>query len=655
MVIRYVQQELGPGAADRVVAASGKSREHLLNLKGWTSFAVYERVCEAAVEVAGGDHVGRDIGRYSLSAESLGLYVTLSRAIGSVGSVQSSLRYLPDIINRFNHCQTVRLLNTIGNSAVFEVRDPVEVGFSRLRCNMMLGFLEALPLMRYGAQEVQLRHPQCAGDGYDSCIYEIHWSQLPDRLSPLLIVGISAGAGIALGGASWGLAEPRAGMARVGGGGLLLSALAAISIRRARSIEKHVATLIHHRNELHEAHTAVDDRYNELNRAHTELERRSTELKLAQKELVRSERLGAMGRMVSGIAHEINNPLAAILATAEIIEKAEKNPNTLELVYNIIAQVERCRRLVRRMLEFVREQPMERIPININDVVQGSVDLLRHRVRLSGIGLRLHSGETSAVVDGDYGQLQQVVLNLLENAIHSLEQQDGERTISVAVSVSGDRVKIDVVDNGEGVQEELRDQIFEPFFTTKEVGVGTGLGLSIAYGIIAAHQGALELLPSRNSRGAHFRISLPYSDAVPDEPPLKFDSSIEVSVASVFGPLDILVVDDEVVIRRMVQRLLEGDGHKVQGADCVATARSLMKDGDPPDVLVLDVLMPGESGLEYYDDLAPELQKRVVFITGNLMDDVGQRLHGEFGSRCLAKPFNYDSLLEAIGAVLRAR
>ena len=656
MVIRYVQQELGPGAADQVVAASGESRERLLGMKGWTSFAVYERVWKAAVEVSGGDHIGRAIGQYSVSAEPLGLYLTLGRAIGLLGSIPTGMRYLPDVINRSSRCVTYRLLSSIGNSAVFEVQEPPGVEFSRARCNMRLGFFESLPFLRWtGVQDVKVRHSQCAGDGYGTCVYELHWTQAEERLSPLLVAAIAGGVGLAMGGLSWVFEEPLSVIARMGLCGFALTALAAISIRRARSIEENVSTLIQHRNELHEARADLDDRFHELNRAHEELERRSTELNLAQKELVRSERLGAMGRMVSGVAHEINNPLAAILATAEIIEKAEKNPNTLELIYNIIAQVERCRRLVRRMLEFVRVQPMERLPINIVDVVQGSVDLLRHRLRLTGIGLRMHSDESVAVVDGDYGQLQQVVLNLLENGIHALEKFDGDRTISVAIEQSGDRVTLEIVDSGMGVDDEIRDQIFEPFFTTKEVGVGTGLGLSIAYGIISAHQGALELLPGRPNSGAHFRISLPSSDEVPDTATLQFDSSVEMSVASIFGPLNILVVDDEVVIRRMVQRLLEGDGHHVTGADCVATARKMMEEGEPPDVLVLDVLMPGESGLEYYDDLDPEMQKRVVFITGNLMDDVGQRLHGEFGIRCLAKPFSYESLLDGIGAVIRNR
>jgi two-component system, NtrC family, sensor kinase len=227
------------------------------------------------------------------------------------------------------------------------------------------------------------------------------------------------------------------------------------------------------------------------------------ELKLRD-QLVHSERLSAIGELVAGVAHEINNPLQTIIGCVELMleERGPAPQRDLELVRQEAA---RAGQIVRNLLAFVRRSSTDRAPVDLNQIVRGMAQLRQHHLadRNISLGLKLHPGTVDVMVNRD--EIQQLLMNLLLNAEHALDGTGG--TITVRTDAGENAHALQVMDDGPGINPELKGRIFEPFFTTKDVGQGTGLGLSIALGVAVAHGGALELRPT--DKGACFQLTLP--------------------------------------------------------------------------------------------------------------------------------------------------
>ncbi len=312
-----------------------------------------------------------------------------------------------------------------------------------------------------------------------------------------------------------------------------------------------------------------------------------TEQRALEAQLIQNEKMAALGQLVSGVAHELNNPLTSILGLSEFLLEPgrlpESNTEHLRVVHE---QAERAGRIVQNLLTFARKGEPETAEVDINRLAQRTLRLVEHELTLNGITLERHLTDRTVVVRGDQHELQQVLLNLLTNAVHALSDlPEGEpRTIRLETIREGKKVIVRVSDNGPGVPEESVGRLFTPFFTTKAPGRGTGLGLSISYGIVKSHGGAVVYDPPTDG-GAGFRLTLPVAGSGPQ-------GRISAPQTVVHR---ILVVDQDRAAARVLSALLTEDGVQVEtvetGDDAwslllssafdlvIAEARATLKDG----------------------------------------------------------------------------
>ena len=233
------------------------------------------------------------------------------------------------------------------------------------------------------------------------------------------------------------------------------------------------------------------------------LEKAYSALKKAQREMVRTEKMSAIGRLASGLAHEIGTPLNIISGRAEYLyEIAKEDQNMRQGLKVIVEQIDRISSLLRQLLDFSREHTTEMAPMDLRKVVMGTLSLMDSNLRKANVSVFVDMPEALPLVRGNFNQLQQVFINLLMNSVDAInakfkkgeaKRHGGKIAISLSLNNGGDEVKVSVWDNGIGIKDEDIDKVFEPFFTTKGVGAGTGLGLSVVYGIISDHGGKIEV------------------------------------------------------------------------------------------------------------------------------------------------------------------
>ncbi|WP_341675575.1 PAS domain S-box protein [Niveibacterium sp. SC-1] len=375
-----------------------------------------------------------------------------------------------------------------------------------------------------------------------------------------------------------------------------------------------------------------------------------------QREALRqSEKLSAMGSLLAGVAHELNNPLAIVMGRASLLEsKAEGSPLQAD-AQRIREAAERCGRIVRTFLAMARQRPAARASVQINELVRAAVDLLQYGLRSSGIAVEMLLADALPAVIADADQLGQVVLNLLVNAQQALGGRDGPLVLRLETGAEAlrpgrvPRVWLRVADNGPGVAEEHAVRIFDPFFTTKAEGSGTGLGLAVARSIVREHGGDLVLEPPGASAGASFRLSIPIAPeriAEPEAPaPALLDSGNGVRV---------LVVDDEADLAAMIREMLEAAQMEVATAESGEIALALLAEARF-DAIVSDLRMPGMDGValwRHVRERVPELAQRMLFVTGDTLSDGARGFLRETSCPCVEKPFAPDELVARLRGLL---
>ena len=370
----------------------------------------------------------------------------------------------------------------------------------------------------------------------------------------------------------------------------------------------------------------------------------ATDRKAAEAELARSrdalhqsEKLSALGSLLAGVSHELNNPLAAIVGQAEMLEEDARGTPLETRAKKISAAADRCARIVQTFLAMARRRPPDRAAIDPAALVQDALQIAEYALRTTGIAVVAECDPHAPAIEGDRDQLHQVLVNLLINAQQALEGSetiDKRVIVRTSLTASG-RVAIDVIDNGPGIPAEVAGRIFEPFFTTKPQGSGTGVGLSFSHGIVEAHGGTLAILPGE--RGAAFRIELPAAAAVAVE--ILPEAEPAPAVAAVRRTA--LVVDDEPDIAETIRELLEREGFEVKvAADGAAALNAL--DREEFDIVLSDLRMPGVSGPEMYarlGEVRPHLLSRIAFVTGDTLGSSMDAFLRESGRPVLEKPF----------------
>jgi two-component system, NtrC family, sensor kinase len=359
-------------------------------------------------------------------------------------------------------------------------------------------------------------------------------------------------------------------------------------------------------------------------------------------QLLHSEKMAAMGRLISGVAHELNNPLTAIFGNAQLLLLGTTDEVTRQRAETLAGEAERAAKIVRNLLSFARPYKPERTQVAINPLVEATLDLRAYECEVRNIRVRTTLSPALPTVLADPHQIQQVLLNLLINAEQALHPQGGEILITTGPAEAG-HLTISVEDSGPGIPAEILERIFDPFVTSKDVGQGTGLGLSICYAILQEHGGRIRA-GNRPQGGAAFAFDLPVDAAALEAPPLP---EVPRPAEAARRTLRILVADDERSIVRLVSGALRMEGHQVDVAQDGRTAVEKLRQADY-DLVLMDMKMPGLSGERIYDEVICRKSARpqVVIMTGDTISPGTRAFLKRTGLRCLEKPFRLEQIWE---------
>lgn len=381
------------------------------------------------------------------------------------------------------------------------------------------------------------------------------------------------------------------------------------------------------------------------------------DLRRVQQHLIQSEKMSALGQLVSGVAHELNNPLATISGSAELAAAQDLPDGARSMIVRILKESERAARIVRNLLTFSRRHKPEVGWHDLAEIVDDVIEMRSYECRVRNIALRKELMNDVPPVRIDRHQIHQVLLNLVTNAEQAIElsgQSGG--SIVIRTHKEAQRVRLDVCDDGPGIGEENIGRIFNPFFTTKPVGKGTGLGLSICYGIVQEHGGTIRVR-SAPGRGAVFTVELPAPshDAPPRTPAAGTEAdrcSVAVTTSST-RPLSVLVVDDEDGVRTVIAEALVVWGHSVTTANSGEAGVERLR-AQRFDLAIIDFRMPGLDGEGLYRTAQQEQipLPPVVFATGDAGSPQTRKFFEETGATVLLKPFTLMTLRETVGTVI---
>jgi signal transduction histidine kinase len=365
-------------------------------------------------------------------------------------------------------------------------------------------------------------------------------------------------------------------------------------------------------------------------------------------QLLQAEKMAALGQTVSGVAHELNNPLATILTWSErLSQKTALDPGLKRGLEIILGEAERAARIVRNLLTFARKRQTTRAMVDINQVVRETLALRSYEQRVTNVTVLDALAAGLPPVFADAHQVQQVLLNLIINAEQAMLSANGRGLLVVRTwhDASRECVILEINDDGPGIAEGVQAKIFDPFFTTKEVGKGTGLGLTVAYAIVNEHGGRIRL-ESQPGAGASFFVELPVSGVrLPPTPaarPRHTPTTVPTHAA-------ILVVDDEAALAAAVCAALEDAGYATEQASDGQQALVRVQTR-PFDLVICDLKMPRVDGRMFYARLVernPAMRDRVIFVTGDVAGTEAEVFLEESGCRWLAKPFRLADLVRA--------
>ena len=402
-----------------------------------------------------------------------------------------------------------------------------------------------------------------------------------------------------------------------------------------------------------------------------EIYRDLTAHRVFQSKLLQTEKLAALGQMVSGVAHELSNPLTSILGYAQRLLARQPIPGRTEEVRQIYQEAERASAILRQLLLNARETLPERRLVSLNQIVHRTMDLQRFGLAAEKVRVEFDLDPALPFVQGDPGLLQQVLMNLVGNARHAIEQHGQSGAIRLRTTrIGAKRVLLEVADNGPGIPQSILARIFDPFFTTKPVGVGTGLGLAIVLRVVREHGGQVHVL-SPPQGGAIFQIELPAAAETAQEEvigapqlgPKNFvtEAGEAASGESRFAPgfetgkgARVLVVEDEPTVARLIADVLEDEGMRVE---VLMNGREALDRASQQtfDLVICDMKMPGLDGQHFYKSLeraGNPLRERFLFVTGDVIAAPTREFLERHHLPHVAKPFRVEELTEKVHSAL---
>lgn len=366
--------------------------------------------------------------------------------------------------------------------------------------------------------------------------------------------------------------------------------------------------------------------------------------------LEQSEKLAALGSLLAGVAHELNNPLSVVVGQSTLLFEGSSDPKIQTRADKIRKAAERCTRIVRNFLALARRKDPERKAVDLNQTINQAFELLAPQMRSDDVDVTFELAADLPPVMADTDQLHQIFTNLVLNAKQALVEQPVPRHVTIRTSTDpvAKTVMLRVSDNGPGVPPDLQRRIFEPFFTTKKEGRGTGIGLSLSLGLAEAHGGSVTYETTPGG-GATFVLNLPIGE-IPVAAPA--DAAVDAAPVT---PLNILLVDDEPDVMQVLGDLLGSDGHHITQAENGAAGLEKLKAGNF-DLVISDLRMPVMDGPTLYHTIVAELPRyanRIFFVTGDTLSTHVRAFLEENPVLVIDKPYMPDDVRQAVRRQLR--
>jgi len=384
-----------------------------------------------------------------------------------------------------------------------------------------------------------------------------------------------------------------------------------------------------------------------------------TESKQLEQQLADKEKFASMGQMMAGAAHELNNPLTAILGVSDLLRERATDDSSKRQIDLVHQQARRAATIVQNLLAFSRPVARGRTALRLDDIVKEAISIERANLEKRNIQVTLAAPQVPLPIDGDRKLLLQVFLNIITNAEQSISPAREQGELKVSITRDGEKLHVIFADNGPGIPADILGKIFDPFFTTKRPGGGSGLGLTISLAVIKEHGGSIDV-ESKQGEGAVVRVCLPVAaqrDASA-EPAAPVASSKPAPVSAVAGALQdhtALIVDDEEGIREIVQEGLAGRGMKVHGLGSSEEALAWLAK-NKVEIVICDFNLPGMNGEKLFEELRRRLGARLpqfVFMTGELVSSSVTERFQEFGARVVQKPFQLSALAALLSELLQ--
>jgi len=387
---------------------------------------------------------------------------------------------------------------------------------------------------------------------------------------------------------------------------------------------------------------------------YSDLEQKVTELKRLQGQLIQTEKLSAIGELVSGVAHEINNPLTSVVGFTQLLLETAENPRDREFLEKIFSEAMSCSEIIRNLLTFARRHPAEKSYHDVNEILRKALELKAYQLETDGVEVieRLDPDLPLALIDPH--QIQQVFFNIINNAHQALVEKKKGGGDLLRLTIISERKKEELMisfqDTGPGISPDVLPKVFEPFFTTKEVGVGTGLGLSISYGIVKEHGGEI-LVENRLGEGVTFIVALPLDGRGKEKQPKG-----GLVGQSPFAGKKILIIDESASVQEMCAYILRAEGFHVEMVGKAKAALERLRT-TRSDLVLVDLNLSDGEGPAFYQALVkeiPDLSNKVIFSANQEPNDEITGFLGERNLPLLMKPFSIVSLKEIVYRSLTA-
>jgi PAS domain S-box-containing protein len=382
-----------------------------------------------------------------------------------------------------------------------------------------------------------------------------------------------------------------------------------------------------------------------------------TESKQFEQQLADKEKFAAMGQMMAGAAHELNNPLAAILGVSDLLRERAVEDATRRQVDLVLQQARRAAAIVQNLLAFSRPLAQGRTTLRLGEILSEALELEHANLEKKNIRVKFAMPDDLPTVDGDRKLLLQVFLNILANAEQSISPVREQGQLDISVTCAGDKIRVAFADDGPGIPADIIGKVFDPFFTTKRPGGGSGLGLTISLAVIKEHGGTIEI-ESKPGVGAAIYVVLPAAAEIRPSPAARTRSAKSAPAFPGLAALrdrSVLIVDDEEGIREIVQEGLSARGMKVQAAGSSEAALDYLAK-NPYEIVLCDFNLPGMSGEELFEELRTRLGSslpRFVFMTGELVSSTEVERYREKGAWVLQKPFQISALAMLLTELLQ--